>query len=142
MHVINEQFGRILLVLAGVWTALTVSMNQAEPLAAVPQTALSRPVRVELDKDALAVASAETYFAPGPGSQYAAGERFVFVPEKKVVEFVPVELDIPPAGVMRPPQVLPEVGPSLDGAHKLPRFGDEMPPVVATPAPKAPAKGP
>ena len=58
----------------------------------------------------------------------------MIVPPKLLKEFIPVDLEIPPAGILRPAQLLPDPGPSLEGTDRLPRFGDEMPPVKLTAA--------
>jgi hypothetical protein len=138
MDFINAQLGRIFLVSAAVIVAVTMQMNAPRPLPEVEQKELTRPVLVDLDKAELAVASSEVYFAEGPMAKYAGSERFVFVAEKKIKEFVPVLLELPPASVMRPPMILTEPGPALEGAHTLPRYGDEFPPVTVTPPdPKA-----
>jgi len=41
---------------------------------------------------------------------------------------------------MRAPQLLPDPGPSLQGADKLPRFGDEFTPPSAADLPPPPKK--
>ena len=133
-ELIDAQLGRILLVLALVITGLSVYYNGPQDLPPVEDKLLARPVMVQLDKAALAVASAEVYFVPGPASLYLTG-RDLFERKKEVRVFNPVDIDIPSASVMRPPQELPDPGPSLDGADKLPRWGDEFPPVVLPPTP-------
>jgi len=137
MDFINAQLGRILLVLAIVLTLASASYNGPRVLPEVDQKSLERPVLVALDKSTLGVASSEQYFAKGPGSNYE-GTREVFVRPKLVKEFVPVLLELPPAGIARAPQVLPEPGPSLEGSVKLPRYGEEFPPLAPAGAnPKA-----
>src|SRR5690242_12462973 len=120
MGFINDQLGRIMLVLAVVVTIASSAMHAPRELPPVDPQSLTRPVLVVLDKDALIVASSETFYAEGPGSKYLGPERGLFVQEKKVKEFQPVLLELPPASIMRGPQVLPEPGPSLEGTHKLP----------------------
>lgn len=145
---LNEQAGRMLLAAAIVATIVSISSNRYAELAPIPESDLQRPVRVKLDKAALALASAETYFVRGPAAQFVGADRCVFEKERKVAAFVPVELDIPPASVARTPQLLPEPGPSLSGTKDLKRFGDEFGP-AAVPAPSekpgdsksAPAQG-
>jgi len=129
MDFINAQLGRILLVLAVLITLVSAGMNAPQVLPEVDATSLERPVLVALDKSTLGVASSEEYFAKGPGSAYE-GNREVFVRPKVVKEFQPVLLELPPAGIERAPQVLPEPGPSLEGAAKLPRYGEEFPPIA------------
>lgn len=130
MYFINEQLGRILLVVAIVVTIVTIGMNPSPSVEAMPD--VKREVVVELNRAALAALSKETYFVPE--STLTASTRCVFEPEKQVVVFQPIELDIPTPGVKRPAQLLPEPGPSLEGTEKLPRWGDEFPKVKATAA--------
>ena len=132
MELLKEQSGRLLLALAIVLTMLSISLSRCPVLEPVPEKDLKRPVLVELDRSALAAASSETYFVRTPSVQFLGSDRCVFVKPKKEIVFVPVDLDIPPAGVLRPPQLLPEPGPSLEGASNLPRFGDEFAPVTAS----------
>jgi hypothetical protein len=119
---INQQFGRILLGAAIAITAVA-SHLQAPP---APPASFSAEapgsLQVKLDVKALEAASSEKYFPPGKGADYMGGERFVFVPEKKVRVYEKVELDLPLTSVMAAPTVLPEPGPTLQGAHDLPRM--------------------
>ena len=134
MMLINEQFGRILLGLAVVLTMILWSQNGSLDLAPVSQQDLNRQVLVELDKNALPTASQEKFYATGSASEYAgSSQRFIFVAEKKLIPFQPVELDVPSANVAPPAMILPEPGPTLEGSAKLPRFGEEFPPVALTP---------
>jgi hypothetical protein len=130
MQMLSDQIGKILLVLAVVIAGAGIYLNPPQSIDEVPQSLLNRPVQVELDKTSLAALGNETFFTQDDGSQYAGVQRAVWVKEKISIVFQPVELDIPPANIMRPPQLLPEPGPSLEGSHKLPRFGDEFAPIV------------
>ena len=130
MNLINELLGKILLGLAVVIAGAGIYLNPAQPTDEVPQSLLNRPVQVELDKSSLAALGNETFFTQDDGSQFAGSQRAVWVKEKIMIVFQPVDLDIPPASIMRPPQLLPEPGPTLEGSHKLPRFGDEFAPIV------------
>jgi len=123
MYFLNDQLGRILLGIALVLTIGAISMNPSASVEAMPDT--KREVVVELNKAALAELSKESYFVAD--SPLTASNRCVFEPEKQVVIFQPIELDIPTPGVKRPAQLLPEPGPSLEGSEKLPRWGDEFP---------------
>ena len=123
MYFINDQLGRILLGIALVLTIGALSMNPSPSVEAVPDT--KREVVVELNKAALAELSKEAYFVAD--SPLTASTRCVFEPEKQIVIFQPIELDIPTPGVKRSAQLLPEPGPSLEGSEKLPRWGDEFP---------------
>lgn len=137
----DERIGQVLLGLALVWGGLCLYANRYEPLPAQITDVPKLDVYVDLEQKALSKASAETYFVSGPADNYVAGGRFVFVPETIVKQFVPVELDTPPLSVKRPPQLLPDPGPSLEGADKLPRFGDEFPPPSAADLPPPPKGG-
>lgn len=134
MRIIDQQLGRILLVAA---IAIAVAINVTNPpltLEPEPSDRLSRPVQVKLLKSELATASAEVFFLKEVPSQPL--DRFVFAEPKTVFVFQPVDLDIPPASIGRAPQILPDPGPTLEGAAGLPRFGDEFTPVTpVTPAP-------
>ncbi len=128
---IDEHLGYLLFGLALVWTLLAMVCNRAT-LATFPDEAKvteERAVQVPLDLAELASARNELFFPPKTAQEYIGGTRCVFVEEIRKIEFVPVELAIPPAFVMRPPQLLPDPGPSLEGADALPRWGDELPPV-------------
>jgi hypothetical protein len=149
---ISQQLGRVLLIASVAVTAASTGYNTYLGLDPVPEADLQRAVQVELDTSTLAVSAAEIYFAAGPATAYLGEEeKYLFVLPKKVRVFVPVELEIPPAGVMRSAQVLPDPGPSLDGSLKLPRYGEEFPPITVAPAdpkktppkpPKPPEKAP
>jgi len=128
MRIIDQQLGRILLVVA---IAIAIAVNVSNPPLTVepePSERLNRPVQVKLLKSELATASAEVFFLKDVPAQ--PSDRFVFAEPKTTFVFQPVDLDIPPATVGRAPQVLPEPGPTLDGAINLPRFGDEFAPVT------------
>ena len=140
MNFINAQFAKILLGVAVVITIVSSSYHTPQPLEPIEERLLKRDVMVTLDRNALAVASAETYFAPGEGEQYALPQVAVFVRPKVVKEFQPVLLELPPATIMRPPQILPEGGPSLEGSHTLPRWGEEFGPVTLTPEDTRPTR--
>jgi len=105
MRLINAQLGKILLGIAVVFAIVTISSNADPKIEGVPESKTKRPVMVELDKSALAALSSETFFST---ETPVANTRCVFEPEKTVVVFQPVDLDIPPAGIKRSPQLLPE----------------------------------
>lgn len=125
----DAQLGRVLLVIALLLGGWAWYANRYEPLPKELTEAPPRAVYVELEPKAMSLASTETYYVAANPELYNKGGRFVFVPEVTVTQFVPVELDIPPISIKRPPQILPDPGPSLEGAHGLPRFGDEFAPV-------------
>jgi len=131
--------GKVFLLLALAWTGWTLWSNWYKPLPKELVEAEHRDVYVERDSKAISQASTENYYL-GDMAPFAAATH-VIIPEKFVKQFVPVELDIPPVTVKRPPQLLPEPGPSLEGAEKLPRFGDEFaPPAPNDNAPATPPK--
>ena len=140
----DEHIGKVLLALALAWGGLCLYANMPSgfktQLAQI-EDAPKLDAYVDLEQKALSKASAETYFVTGPADNYVASGRFVFVPETIVKQFVPVELDTPPLSVKRAPQLLPDPGPSLEGADKLPRFGDEFPPPSAADLPPTPKGG-
>ncbi len=142
---LDAQLGRVLLALALAWTGWSLYANWYRPLPKILTELEVRPVYVELDTNAKLQDDKEVYYVSGGPTPYIVPGLFVFVPEKIFKQFSPVELDIPPVSVKRPPQILPDPGPSLEGADKLPRFGDEFtspsaadiaPPPKITPAPK------
>jgi hypothetical protein len=123
MYFLNEQFGRILFVVAIAAAVAGIVLNPAQKLDPVADTLVKRDVTVELNKAALAALSKEAFYAVEP----PAIANTPFEPEKHIVVFQSVDLDIPSPGVKRPAQLLPEPGPSLEGSEKLPRWGDEFP---------------
>jgi len=138
MRIIDQQLGRILLVVA---IAIAIAVNVSNPPLTVepePSDRLSRPVQVKLLKSELATASAEVFFLKEVPPQPL--DRFVFAEPKTAFVFQPVDLDIPPASIGRAPQILPDPGPTLEGAAGLPRFGDEFTPVTPV-APPGPGTG-
>jgi hypothetical protein len=147
LRLIDEQLGRILLVIAVLGAVVAAWTNQARRFEEIPKN--TRSVQVELDKSALTATANEVFFLADDGTQYSAGKP-IFQYPKLVKAYQPVELGLPPADVMRPPQILPEPGPALEGTAKLPRFGDEFPPVGGdekppagqTDQPKGPPKAP
>jgi hypothetical protein len=130
LHLLNQQLGRILLVLALGLAGAAIYFNPPQKLEEVSQSDASRPVRVTLDQGALKALGDEVFFTQDDDTHFMGVTRAVWVKEKTILVFQPVDLEIPPASVMRPPQLLPEPGPSLEGASKLPRFGDEFAPIV------------
>jgi len=141
MLFINAQLGRILLLIAVAWTVLCLLYGNKASSAPAHSDNVG-DVHVEYDKSEHDWQTDESFFASKPEDYYAGNERCIFVPEKKIREFESVELDIPPAPVMRPPQILPDPGPSLEGSHKLPRFNDMWPATKAAPAPVVVPKKP
>lgn len=127
MRFVDQQLGRILLALAVVVAIAVNTFNHAPVVEPESDERLARPVQVKLVESELATASNEIYFAAESPVWTAPLDTFVFIPPKTSFVFQPVDLDVPPGSIGRAPQILPEPGPSLEGAAKLPRFGDEFP---------------
>ena len=136
---LDAQLGRIFLVLAIAWSVAAALLNPPVGVsfpeqAQVPQAG---EVMVKLDPKKLATASPEIHFPDRTPQEYRGREHPIFVPEKRKFEFQPVDLTVPQANVPRAPQVLPSPGPALEGTEKLPRWGEELPPLT----PPAPPPG-
>jgi hypothetical protein len=119
-ELINQQIGRIMLI-AAIALTVTACCLQA-PTAAVATEDSMGPLQVKLDLKDLHKTSTEKYFPGGVGRDYMGGERFVFVPEKKIRAYERVDLELPLAGIMAAPTLLAEPGPTLQGSHELPRM--------------------
>lgn len=137
---ISEQMGKILLVLAIAGAGFAIGMNPYEPVSFPEAEQIGDSQAVQVDwsgKPAEGTAAlSEPFFAGGTREDYRGGERFVWVPERKVKEFEPINLDVPiaTARVASPPQLLPTPGPGLEGTAGLPRWGEEFaPPKVEAP---------
>lgn len=131
LRLIDEQLGRILLGLAVLVAVGAACLNPRKELPKVSEDSHRRAVQVPLDRNTLTAGSKEVFFLPDDGKGWAGTERPSFVQPIKVKEFTPVDLPLPPSAVMRPPQILPEPGPALEGTQKLPRYGEEFPPIGA-----------
>ena len=129
LQLLDEQFGRILLAVALVWAVLFSSQNGPLVLEPISQKDLVREVQVTLNAAKLPAAVKEPYFMTPSPAYGGSTDHFIFVPEKKLVEFKSVSLDVPTSNVLPPPQLLPEPGPMLESTVKLPRYGDEFPPL-------------
>ncbi|MCX7805631.1 MAG: hypothetical protein N3A38_10635 [Planctomycetota bacterium] len=137
---LDRHLGRIFLALAAVW--LLIVLLWKDPDAAGEFKLPEGDIVVEAPKS-----HARAVAAPFPAesvSEYTAGERFVFVAERKVVEFHPVDLDVPESGIREAPPLLPSPGPSLEGAMKLAKSSTiPSPPKTEKPKdeqPRPPAK--
>ncbi|HLX62405.1 MAG TPA: hypothetical protein VKX17_14100 [Planctomycetota bacterium] len=138
---LDAQLGKILLVLALVWAGLGLWVNWYTPLPKELTEIEIRPVYVELDSKAKAQGVSESFYLTNNELARFAVVTHVYRSEVLVKQFVPVDLDVPPVTVRRPPQLLPEPGPSLEGAAKLPLFGDEFaPPAPGDVPPATPPK--
>jgi hypothetical protein len=128
LEMLDAKLGLLLLLLSLGLAGWVTYANRPQALPTEITTHDPLPVYVELDGRALSSASNENYYAQGPGETFQLASLHIFVPEIIVKQFTPIELGIPTLTVMRPPQLLPDPGPSLMGADKLPRFGDEFAP--------------
>ena len=131
----DAALGKLLLTAAVLWTVAATAVAWYRPLPEELTEQAAGPVQVELDPALLLPAQGEDWFAPGAGADYLRG-RTVFVPEKKIIVFQPVDLDVPPLSPPSPPRLLPENGPPLEKTLGLPRWGQEFPPLIAPKKPK------
>lgn len=131
----DATLGKLLLAAALLWSGVALVVYWPAPLpdeltAERFEKEKSEPVRVVLEPEILLPEERENWFPPGTGADYLRG-RIVFVPEKKVAPFRPVNLDLPKTTVPPLPRLLPDPGPSLEGAAGLPRWGKALPPLIA-----------
>lgn len=129
VELIEQQLGRILLGVAVVWTVTAAWINNV-PQVEFPEEKKvkdEKAVQVELDETTLKTANPEIFFPDRGAEDYRGRAWFPFVPPVKTFIFEPVELKVPTTDLMRPPQLLPSPGPSLEGTHGLPRWGEEFP---------------
>ncbi|MGD0091151.1 MAG: hypothetical protein ABSE73_14635 [Planctomycetota bacterium] len=139
VRMIDEQLGRVLLVVALLAVVVAAGLNPRQERPKVSED--RRPVQVPLDKASLTANSSEVFYIADNGNQFTAGVC-IFVKPAKVIVYEPVPLSLPSGSVMRPPQILPDPGPALEGTIKLPRYGDEFPPVAPPVAPDKAAANP
>ena len=137
---ISEQAGKFLLALALVWVGASATLCPERRATFEKEAAVKdyeRKVQVQFNPQELA--PREAVFPDR--ADYRGPERPVFNhPEKKEDPFR--GLDLPPvtrAVVTAPPQLLTAPGPSLQGAEKFPRWGQDMPP-ISVPQPPDPKK--
>ena len=137
---IEEQLGRLLLAAAIAWAAAATFAGGAAPLHLSGLDEVKDPERLQVELGAAQQAPKEAYFPAGDAELYRGSARHVFVKPKVVKQYEAVELEVPPAAVMRPPGMVTSPGPGLDGTANLPRWGEELPPppVTPPPAPKKP----
>jgi hypothetical protein len=138
---LSTQLGKILLALAVVWCVVAAVLNPQDPGSSPGEDSVASSwaaARVKLKvREPDPNTSNEAFFIAL--SNLEGPERRIFPTEvAKVEQYNPVELDVPDATVAKAPMLVPAPGPNLPGAGKLPRWGEEMPPI---PAPPAPAKG-
>ena len=138
-ELLSQYLGKILLGLAVVWAIVAAVLNAPQgPVAIEDEGKASNwgitQVKLKV-KEPDANVPAEAFFVTL--SDLVGPDRKIFPTRiEKIKQYETVELEIPDATVARAPMVLPSPGPSLPGASKLPRWGDEMPPIPAPPKPK------
>jgi hypothetical protein len=137
---ISEQAGKLLLALALVWVGASAALCP-ERRAAFEKEAAARDYerKVQVQFNPQELAPREAVFPDR--AEYRGTDRMVWsAPEKKEDPFR--GLDLPPvtrAVVTAPPQLLTAPGPSLQGAEKFPRWGQDLPPIYV-PQPVDPKK--
>ncbi|MCW8130949.1 MAG: hypothetical protein KIS92_11405 [Planctomycetota bacterium] len=141
LDLIDEQLGRLLFVAAlGFSVAVAVVGGSTEARFPDEETVKDHAA-VQVPLAAEQLLPAETYFPEQDAAYYRGSDTFVFVKPKEVKQYEAIDLDVPPAAVMRPPGVLPSPGPSLEGTEGLPRWGEELPaPLPSGEAPKTGSK--
>jgi hypothetical protein len=137
---LSEQAGKFLLALALVWVGASAALCPERRAAFEKEAAVKdyeRKVQVQFNPQELA--PREAVFPDR--AEYRGSDRMVWsAPEKKEDPFR--GLDLPPvtrAVVTAPPQLLTAPGPSLQGAEKFLRWGQDLPPITV-PQPPDPKK--
>jgi hypothetical protein len=130
-RILNEQAGKLLLALALVWLCVSPVLFPTRSISLEKEDEVkdyARKVQVAFNPQALAPREA----VYPDRNEYRGTAGLVWsAPEQKITPFTGLEL--PPvtrASVMPPPQLLPVPGPSLQGADKFPRWGQELPPIT------------
>ena len=132
-RLIEEQIGRLLLVLAVVWIGMAWGLFPARSASFEEEVELAdyrEQVRVEYAPGQLA--PAEVFFPAESADAYRRPEMAKWVRKKvkaKEFEGVPELPEVTRAKIIPAPQLLPDPGPSLKGSDKLPRWGQGLPPL-------------
>lgn len=137
LDLIDEQLGRLLLI-AAIGFTVAVGVVGGSTAAHFPdEETVKDASAVQVPLAAEQLLPVETYFPEQDAAFYRGSENFVFVKPKEVKQYEAIDLEVPPAAVMRPPGVLPNPGPSLEGTEGLPRWGEELaPPAMPSGDPK------
>lgn len=144
-RLIEEQIGKLLLVLAFVWGGLAWGLFPARSAYFKQEAELAdyrENVRVAYAPGQLA--PAELFFPLQPSSDYRRPEVAKWVRKKiKIKEFegIPELPEVTRAKIMPAPRLLPDPGPSLKGSDKLPRWGAALP-ALQVPKPPSSTRGP
>jgi len=139
LDLIDEQLGRLLLVAAISCAAAMAVLGGSTDAVFPDEQNVKDPAALQVELTAGQLAPVETYFPDKEVAHYQGSNRFVFVQPKITKQYEAVDLEVPPAQVMRAPGVLPSPGPALEGTVGLPRWGEELPP--AQPPKEAPKTG-
>src|SRR5258706_338141 len=140
-ELLSKFLGKILFAVALVWAIAAAVMNRPVPVEYEHVDALNTiPSNTQVKLKVAppeANGSAEAFFVTLAGDPEGSARKIFPTVVEKIREYEPVSLEIPDASIMRGPMVMPSPGPALPGAAKLPRWGEEMPPLPAPPDPKA-----
>jgi hypothetical protein len=136
-RLLHEQFGPLLLLATFVWVGLAMALFPVRPVSLPGAGQLAdyrQKVGVAYARGELA--PEERVFPKGKAEDYRREDIGVFTTSRVGPPPPPPELPLPTcARVRRPPQLLPEPGPTLEGADKLPRWGSVDDPVSRRPGP-------
>lgn len=129
---LQDQMGKFLLAVALVWVGSTYALFPSRSTVFPEESQFAdyqKRVLVEYAPGELA--PAELFFPALKGGDYSHDDVEKWVRRKAPeVIFSGVELpDVTRARLQQAPQLLPDPGPSLKGADKLPRWGEELPPL-------------
>jgi hypothetical protein len=137
---LSEQLGRILLGVAILWALAGMVLNRSIPPGIRDDPVQDYKRRVQVDFRPEELAPHEDLFISQPAETYRGTAREAFGPiarREKPKAYEGLQLpDVTHVPVAAPPMLLPAPGPSLQGADKLPRWGEELPPVYIPPPPE------
>lgn len=137
---VSEQLGRILLGVAILWALAGIALNRSIAPGIQDQVVQDYQRRVQVDFKPEELAPHEDLFISQPAEAYRGTAHEAFGPiarREKPKAFEGLQLpEVTRVPVALPPMLLPVPGPSLQGAEKLPRWGEELPPVYIPPPPE------
>ena len=139
-EMLSKWLGKLLFAIAVVWAVTAAIMNRPVPVEYENVDALDtlgNKTLVKLRVAQVESGAPEAFFVTLAGDLEGSDRKIFPTRGERIAEYSPVQLAIPDATVQRGPMVLPSPGPSLPGSGKLPRWGEEMPPLPAPPDPKA-----
>ena len=140
-ELLSNWLGKILFAIALVWAIAAAVMNRPVPVEYEHVEALktiqsNTQVKLKVTPPD-ASGMVEAFFVTLAGDPEGPEHKVFPTVVEKIAEYESVSLEIPDASIMRGPMVMPSPGPALPGSAKLPRWGEEMPPLPAPPDPKA-----